>query len=437
MTMQRLKSVRQPRAPHVSKRKDGALLIKKFKASWRKAFLRFIPLGGFSTHNVMKIFHSGDEAFLTIFNAISASKQSIYLETYILAPDRIGLWLRDAVIEASARGVKITILYDHFGSSRLSGSFLAPMHVAGIKVMAFNPIWPWRRRGPLLFRDHRKIIIIDEKIAFCGSMNISADYAGPIYGNDRFRDTLARIEGPAVKDLLAITLESIAESEFEEKPERLSETLGKTIDTKKAIKLFFHKLLPSSEIISAEQDELGTLVQVLRSNMRRNPAHIQKSLEESVNRAVNYCYFTTPYFLPQDGLRKAIINAKHRGVDVRILTAGLSDVPLVRYAARHVYMGLLKKGVRIFEMTQKTLHAKIATIDGVYSSIGSYNLDHWSARRNLEVNLCIIDGDIALDLKKQFEIDVASSFEIDKTEFLSRSALRRFLCWLAYVILRI
>jgi cardiolipin synthase len=125
-----------------------------------------------------------------------------------------------------------------------------------------------------------------------------------------------------------------------------------------------------------------TLVQVLRSNTRKNLTHIQKSMEESTNRAVSYCYFTTPYFLPYGSLKKAITNAAKRGVDVRILTAGLSDVPLMRLASHHVYQSFLKHGVRIYEMHQKTLHAKIATIDGIYSSIGSYNLDHWSARRN-------------------------------------------------------
>src|SRR6185437_3771356 len=93
-------------------------------------------------------------------------------------------------------------------------NFLAPMRKAGIEVLPFNPIWPWRRHGPLLFRDHRKIIVIDKKIAFCGSMNISEDYAGPILGNDRFRDSLMQVEGPAVRDLLEITLESIFESQF-------------------------------------------------------------------------------------------------------------------------------------------------------------------------------------------------------------------------------
>ena len=114
------------------------------------------------------------------------------------------------------------------------------------------------------------------------------------------------------------------------------------------------------------------MLQVLRSNTQKNLTHIQKSMEECIDRAVDYCYFTTPYFLPYGPLRRSIIHAAQRGVDVRILTAGLSDVPLMHYASRHVYQGFMSHGVRIYEMDQKTLHAKLSSIDGVYASIGSY-----------------------------------------------------------------
>jgi cardiolipin synthase A/B len=416
---------------------DHTLLLKKLTASWQKAFLRLFPLGGFSTHNKVKIIHDGDEAFLAIVEAIKKATVSIYIETYILAADRLGFWLAEELIAAKRRGVEVTILYDHLGSAGLSNSFLSAMTKEGIKILAFNPIWPWRRSGPLLFRDHRKIVVVDEATAFCGGMNISADYAGPIYGKDRFRDSIACIKGPAVRDLFLITLESIAETEFAERPAALVETLDFCIDKSLAFKLFLQRLWHSADSFEPLTKAQGTLVQVLRSNMRRNLTHIQKSMEECVNRSVSYCYFTTPYFLPNDGLRKAMINAARRGVDVRILTAGLSDVPLMRYASRHVYRGFLQHGIRIYEMTKKTLHAKLATIDGLHASIGSYNLDHWSARRNLEVNLSIIDQDIALTLKEQFHHDLSLSHEINKDEFFKRSIWRRLLCWLAYALMRL
>ncbi len=222
------------------KKIDARLLLKKIQNSWQKAFLNLIPLGHFSYNNQIKIFHSGDDAFIAIFNAIEQAKSSIYIETYILAPDELGHKLREALLRARLRNVLVTILYDHFGSARITNSFLSPLIQADAKVVAFNPIWPWRRKGPLLFRDHRKITVIDEKIAFCGGMNISSDYAGPNYGNDRYRDTTAQVLGPAVKDILSITKESILESEFDKSPEDLSLAVkSKLFDRSKIIKQFF------------------------------------------------------------------------------------------------------------------------------------------------------------------------------------------------------
>lgn len=418
--------------------KSEQSLLKKFKLSWRKALVRLIPFGGFSSQNSVRIYHDGDEAFLAIYNAFNKAAHSIFVEMYIIAPDRVGLWLRDALIEAAGRGVSVTLLYDYIGSSRLNHSFIAPMTVAGIKVLPFNPIWPWRRRGPLLFRDHRKIIVVDEEIAFCGSMNISCDYAGPIYGNNRYRDSIAIIQGPAVKALLAITKESILESEFKHGNNEI--TYDNLVPAVSVLDLFFERLKwlrnPSLTYKTSTHDH-DTLVQVVRSNTRRNLTHIQNSMEECINRAVRYCYFTTPYFLPYGNLKKAIINARRRGLDVRILTAGISDAPLMRLASHHVYQSFLKHGVRIYEMHQKTLHAKIATIDGIFSSIGSYNLDQWSARRNLEVNVSILDSSIAESLKIQFDKDLKLCSEVDERAFATRSWLKKALCWLSYLVMRL
>ena len=412
------------------------LLKKRISLSWHRALNRLIPLGGISSGNKVKIFHDGDEAFLAIYNSIINSQISIYVETYLLAPDKVGECIRDALIQAALRGVEVTLLYDHFGSSKLNDAFLQPMRKVHIKILEFNPIWPWRRRGPLLFRDHRKIIVIDKKRAFCGSMNLSADYAGPVYGNNRFRDSIAHIEGPAVRDLLDISLESIAESEFSAFYRRVMPVIR--IENQPVIKLILERLVGRVGFVKQNTPtNADTMVQVLRSNTRKNLTHIQKSMEECTDRAVDYCYFTTPYFLPYRRLRRSIIHAAQRGVDVRILTAGLSDVPLMHYASRHVYESFLAHGVRIYEMDQKTLHAKLASIDGVYASIGSYNLDRWSAWRNLEVTVSMLDQPIALGLKEQFHKDRELSHEIDAQAFSQRSFISRIFSWFCYLILRL
>jgi cardiolipin synthase len=410
-------------------------IIKKVSLSWRKAMKFLLPLGGVSFGNTVKIFHKSDDAIEAMLDAIEQAKTSIYLETYIFSADKIGQKFRDALVKAANRNVKVTVLYDHVGSARLPKTFFAPLRAARGEVLVFNPIWVWRRRGPLLFRDHRKILVIDEACAFCGSANIGEDYAGDLHGGrSYYHDSVALVQGPAAKDLLEITLESIAETQLLPAPPINDEYAIhlRQLSVKWFIKNRF--FVRHQTFFAAHQ---GVMVQVLRSNTRRNILHIQKSMEECLERAVSHCYLTTPYFLPSQSLQKSIIDAQLRGVDVRILTSGLPDVPLMSSASRHVYRKFLEAGIRIYEMNGTNLHAKNATIDDIYGSVGSYNLDHWSGRRNLEVTLSVFDNKIADELKNQFIQDLQMAQEVCPAKFMTRSWLTRLICWLAYHIIRL
>ena len=158
-------------------------------------------------------------------------------------------------------------------------------------------------------------------------------------------------------------------------------------------------------------------------------------MELLLNKAVRYCYFTSPYFLPYKPLKKALIQAAKRGVNVKILIAGKSDVPIMKRAARHLYGQILKANIKIYEYLNKSLHAKTSIIDGIYSSIGSFNLDKWSACRNLEINIGVLDKKIAKDLKKQFNIDLQHARRISLDLWMRRSLMQKFLDWLAYQIM--
>lgn len=381
--------------------------------NWQQAFMRLFPLGGTASGNKVSLIFDGDELFFAMQEAIRSAKKSIWLETYIFEPDILGTRIRNALVDAAMRGVEVVLLYDHFGSTRINHNFLEPLVVAGGKTFAFNPIWPWRRKGPLLFRNHRKILTIDNEIGFCGGTNISIDYAGTKLGNNRFRDTVLRIEGPGAVELSKIFLTSLKETTREE-----------------------YNINIAKDKLKKQQDG-GVFVQVLGSNSRRNLYAIQKSMEVTLKRATRYCYFTTPYFLPYDRLRKAMINAAHRGVDVRILTAGLSDIPLMRLASQRVYGQFLNAGIRVYEMFEKNLHAKTATIDGVYGTVGSYNLDHWSARRNLEVNVSVFDEQTAAALERQFYEDLELSREVTMLAWKKRSIWQRIIQWAAYQLMRL
>lgn len=415
----------------MSFRKKELLLIRKIELSWRKAVKSLLPMGGISYGNKVEIFHDSDQAFLKMIEAIRRAKSTVYLETYIFAQDNIGRLFRDELLKAAERKVKISILYDYVGSYQLSRHFFEPLIRLGVEVLAFNPIWPWQKKGPLLFRDHRKILVIDEQEAFCGSANISEYYVGKLHGGrDYYRDSIAHIIGPAAKDLLGITLESIEMA-----------MLSKSVDSgfKKpddiSLKEFLEKVFDGTP--NKMDMRHGVIVQVLRSNTRRGLTHIQNSMEECLGRAVSHCYLTTPYFLPYKSLKKAIINAKRRGVDVRILTAGLPDVPLIRNASQHVYQQFLDEGIRIYEMWESNLHAKNATIDNFYSSVGSYNLDQWSFRRNLEVTVSIFDKTTAEDLRVQFLKDVEVAHEISAEKFARRSFWAKIVGFLSYLLFRL
>ena len=391
-----------PRFAKILEHVDDPLWRRRLYA-FERIFDRLLPLGGMSEGNLIDVFTEGELILNEMLSAISNAQQRIWLETYIFEPDSIGKQFKEALCQAALRGIEVIIIYDAFGSSHLNYTFLEPMRQAGIQTFPFNPIWPWRKKGPLLFRNHRKIMIIDDDLSFCGSMNLCLN------PSMRFRESVMKIRGPATYDLANVFLDS------------LYETTGQSSENKRPIKPYAK----------------GAVAQVLVSNQRRKLVSIQNSMELTLRRAQHSAYFTTPYFLPYDNLRKTILEVAERGIDVRVLTAGLSDVPLMRLASHHVYEQFLKAGIRIYELFDQTLHAKTACIDGVYAWVGSYNLDHWSARRNLEVNVSVIDPHLASILESHFKSDLKHAREIELPSWKKRSWWQRLRNWFAYQIMRL
>ena len=289
--------------------------FKRVIANWEKGLKRLLPLGGFSGGNDVKLFFDGDALFADYKKSIDAAEKSVWVEVYILESDEIGIYIRNALIEAAKRGCEVILIFDYLGSRGLSNSFLRPLKESGAKVHVFNPIWPWRKKGPLIRRDHRKVLIVDEKIGYCGGMNISREYAGKKLGSGRYVDAQIRVLGPAVKDLSNLFLDTYSETSGE---------LRHNFET--YYKHARNNIVPSERVF----------LQVLASNSRRNLRAIQSSMKEALERATSYCYLTTPYFMPFGPLRKAMIDAAKRGVDVRVLTAGLSDLPMAQLAGQYI-----------------------------------------------------------------------------------------------------
>jgi cardiolipin synthase len=401
---------RRPRRPLRVGGSSGVLarVPRRLGRVWRRTIGRLLMLGGSSDGNTLTIFFEGSETFDAMLAAIARAERRVWLETYILEPDALGTAVLAALTAAATRGCQVRLMFDVIGSPRVDDAVLRPLREAGGVAAPYNPPFAFRDRRSPLQRDHRKILIVDER-GFCGGMNVSVDYGSFHRGNGRFRDTHALLEGPCVADLASI----FQQGWHEETGERLPA---------------IERSAPLAE---------GVFVQVLRSDASRQMRHIQRALYQTVGRCLRNCFLTTPYFVPPPRLLSALVQAAKRGVDVRVLTAGLSDVPIVSVAARHLYGRLLRGGVRVYEMTERTLHAKTATIDGLYSSVGSFNLDRWSFERNLEVNVSVVDPGLARQLQERFVKDVEGSREVRLADWTARGWLESVRGWIAYQLMRL
>ncbi len=393
-------------APHLAPA-GGERGWRRLARRWRHTLRRLRPLGGVSRDNALELFCDGDELFESMWSAIAAARRRVVLATYILEPDRVGFRTLAELTAAAARGVDVQLHLDAVGSLGLDDEEVGDLREAGGRVERFNPIPKLRARlSRWIVRDHRKILVVDGEIGFCGGMNVGEEYAGERYGTGEFRDAHLRIEGKAALDLEAL---------LEPRPRRAAR--------------------PAFELAPAGRR--GGFVQVLDSNKWRKRRAIQRALCYTLSRARDRCWLTSPYFLPSRRVRRAITKAAQRGVDVRILTAGRSDVPIVRLAGRHVYGRFLRAGVRIFELRRRVLHAKTATIDRVYASVGSFNLDVLSDRHNLEVTVSTLDRELTRKLDGEFERDLAQSREVTLENWERRGLFARFLGWAVYKLSRL
>ena len=343
--------------------------------------------------NRLELFTNGDDAFEAANEAIQGAKERVWLETYIFEPDEVGNMARDALAEAAQRGCSVILLFDRWGSPKIGMRYAQPIIDAGGRVAVYNPVLPWRKLGrkiaPVLHRDHRKILVADDT-AFCGGANVSLDYGGP--GPEFFFDLTLRVEGPCVQDLAATFLATLRSATGNAPPvPRRSDPI-----------------------------EGGAVAQVLTLNLRQRHNDLDLALENSLELAQERCLLMTPYFVPPDWFKDGLVNASEGGVDVQILTAGRSDVPLARVAGRHLYEELLEAGIRVFEMQHPVLHAKCITIDGRYSIVGSYNVDAYGGKHNLEVGLASSDPNLASHLEAEFHRRTADSEEVILAEWKQR-----------------
>lgn len=343
---------------------------------------------------------AGGEAFPAMLRAIASAEEQICLEMYILRADRIGQRFKAALVERALAGVAVRVLYDGVGSIGLPADYVAELMQAGAEVLEFHPVAPWRRRFGWNRRDHKKLLIVDCRVAFVGGINIGDEYSPAEEGGGGWHDMCAEVEGPAVRELSRI-FASTWEAEG-----------GSTVSvvTRSG----------ALEGALAFVQVIANLGVIRRPGMRRAYLH-------AIRRAQHQISVTNAYFIPDAALRRALAQAIRRGASVRVIVPSRSDLEPVYYASRHLYARLMRSGVRIFEWQGEMMHAKCAAIDGLWSTIGSYNLDRRSFVHNLEVGLLMIDRELARELETQFESDLKLCVEVDPRAWPARTRWEKLL----------
>jgi cardiolipin synthase len=363
-----------------------------------------------SAGNKVALLEDGPRTYEAMFAAIAAARDHINMETYILEDDETGKRFVDALIAKQRAGVQVNLIHDSVGTIGTKKDFFKRLTDAGIKVLEFNPVNPLEAKvgWDVNQRDHRKLLIADGRIALLGGINISSVYSGGSSsrgasrgGGEKqpWRDTDLQVEGPVVAEFQKLFIETWQKQK--------GEPLAK--------RQYFPVLQPKGDEV----------VHAIGSTPDDPFSVIYATLISAIDNAEREVLLTNAYFVPDPQLIASLKAAVARGVDVRLVLPGSSDAPLVFHAGRSYYDELLSAGVKIYERRRALLHAKTALIDGVWSTVGSTNLDWRSFLHNQELNAVVLGADFGAQLRASFDRDVANSDEITLDKWRWRSVATR------------
>jgi cardiolipin synthase len=333
---------------------------------------------------------SAAATYRAMLEAIDAAQHHVHILFYIIQPDQTGQILRDRLVHCATRGVSVKVIVDAVGSARLPDSFWTPLVDAGGRVAAFNPVSIFtselRRRDRVDFRNHRKLVIVDGRVAFTGGINIGREYLGLDPEIGHWRDTHLKIAGPAVLSLQEVfALDWLSAAGHD-----------------RSIESWF----PEPEL-----HEDGCLVEIVDSGPDTEWAPVEQIYLHAIAQARQRVWLATPYFVPSAPLDAMLFNAAMRGIDVRILLPERADSLLVNLASRSYFSQLLGGGVRIFLYERGFMHAKTMVIDEWMGTVGSANMDVRSFQLNFELNAFVFDPRFCRELARQFQIDLGHARE--------------------------
>jgi cardiolipin synthase len=368
-------------------------------------------------NNRISLLQNGGAYFPAIEAALDGAMHAIYLESYIFENDNTGRRIAEKLKGAARRGVKTHVLIDGYGSSRLPQTMVDDIESAGAKMLKFRPkTSPWTLRRQRLRRLHRKIVAVDQKIAFVGGININDDTDMHGKNWNRF-DYAIRVEGPLAKEIHNTARHVWARVAWT----RLRQNWSRGSD---------RKAPPTEPVISKR------LTFVVRDNIRH-----RRDIEDAYLQAIKLAQFeiilANAYFLPGLNFRHALLDASKRGVRVVLLLQGRANHRLLQYASHALYGSFLDAGIEIFEYHTSMMHAKVAVIDEQWATVGSSNLDPFSLLLALEANVMVVDENFAKELKQSLSEAIRKGARrIFRNTWSTQSFRLRLASWLSYGLVR-
>jgi cardiolipin synthase A/B len=358
-------------------------------------------------HNRVVLFSDGPHFFQGLLAGLRSAERTILLEYYSIRNDRTGSAFAAELIAAVKRGVRVLLIYDYIGCIDTPSAYFKKLSQQGIELIPFNV--PSFRRGIHWFdrRNHRKMTIIDCKLAFLGGFNIADEYSGDRVGRHNFRDLGFSVSGSVVQELIG-SFGDIWQMERDERPD-----LTTVCDT-----------------IPGRWHPGHANVAIVSGGPHQRSSSIRSAFLFNIGSASEELLVANPYFVPGPRIIRSLLRASRRGVRVRLLMPARSDVPLVQLVGRSSYGILLRGGIEIFEMERELLHAKVMLVDGERSVIGSANLDQRSFHRNFEIN-CVIDSSaFGAQIRSELEADFQAARRVTLGGHEGRGIVLRGMEWI-------
>ncbi|MER9373067.1 phospholipase D-like domain-containing protein [Mesorhizobium sp. M0491] len=344
--------------------------------------------------NAVQTLINGDEIFPSMLQAIGAARSSVDIETYIYWSGAIGYEFAIALAAKASEGVEVRVNVDGVGSLPFDEDLIHIMTTAGVRFERYRPL-RWYTLDRVNNRTHRKLLVVDGRVAFTGGVGIADNWRGNARNSNEWRDTHYRIEGPAVAAFQAAFAENWLE------------TTGETLQGAK----FYPAVAPAG----------GLDAQLILSSQPNGSENMELMMLAAIAAAKDHLRIGMAYFVPDDIALQQILDARRRGVSVDIIVPNwLTDVPIVRKGSRYFWGELLKAGVRIFEFQPTMYHPKLLIVDDVWVSFGSANLDERSLRLNDEATLNVYGMEFARTQIDVFNEDLKRSRQVSVEEWQAR-----------------